>query len=78
MGRTCIESPTVSQQDEYSNSKALTEALEQRKSNSWTPVGPTKDRVSSPNQLYWMFLGRSLHKVWGTYSTRPLFGVLFE
>ena len=26
--------------------------LEQQKSNSWTPVGPTKDRASSPNQRY--------------------------
>ena len=24
---------------------------EQKKSNSWTPVGPTKDRSSNPNQL---------------------------
>ena len=44
------------------NSKTLTETLEQHKSNSWTPMGPTKDRASSPNQLYWkLFLGRSLY-----------------
>ena len=29
--------------------------LEQKKSNSWTPVGPTKDRSSSPNQLCLQF-----------------------
>ena len=37
------------------NSKTLTETLEQQKSNSWTPVGPTKDRASSSNQQYWKF-----------------------
>ena len=41
-------------------------------SNSWTPMGPTKDRQSRPNQLYWKFLGRSLHKVWGTTSRRAI------
>ena len=43
------------------NSKTNTETLEQQKSNSWTPVGPTKDKALSPNQLDWKFLGRSLH-----------------
>ena len=53
----------VMQRDEYS-----IETLEQKKSNSCTPVGPTKDRVSSPNQLDWMFLRRSLHWVLGPTS----------
>ena len=26
---------------------------EQQKSNSWTPVGPTKDKSSNPSQLNW-------------------------
>ena len=38
-------------QDRVLNSKTNTETLEQKKSNSWIPVGPTKDRLSSPNQL---------------------------
>ena len=29
------------------------ETLEQQKSNSWIPVGPTKDRSSGPSQLTW-------------------------
>ena len=32
------------------------ETLEQQKFNSWTPMGSTKDRTSSPNQLDWKFL----------------------
>ena len=32
---------------QQTNSKTL----EQQKTNSWTPVGPTNDRSSSPNQL---------------------------
>ena len=31
----------------------LSETLEQQKSNSWTPVGPIKDRSSGPKQLNW-------------------------
>ena len=38
-----------------------TETLERQKSNSWTPVGPIKDKALSSNQLDWKFLGRSLH-----------------
>ena len=41
------------------NSKTNTETQEQQNSNSWTPLGPTKDRKSSPNQLDWKLLGRS-------------------
>ena len=33
-------------------SKTNTERLEQRQSNSWTPVDSTKVRVSNHNQLY--------------------------
>ena len=50
--------------DKYSKSKTNTETLEQQKSNSWTPVGRTIDRASSPNKLNWKFLGRSLLQVW--------------
>ena len=39
------------------------ETQEQQKSNSWTPVGPTKDRVSSPNQLKWRCLGLFLRQL---------------
>ena len=44
---------STKQQDQHWNAG-------QQKSNSWTPVGPTKDRASSPSQLNWKLLGRSL------------------
>ena len=48
-------------QDQYN-----TETLEQQKSNSWTAMGPTKDRLSSPNQLRGLkFLDRGHNYVWG-------------
>ena len=37
------------------NTQQQDRTLEQQKSNSWTPVGPTKDRASSPSQLSWKF-----------------------
>ena len=36
--------------------------LVQQKSNSWTLVGPAKDRASNPHQFRWKFLGRYLTK----------------
>ena len=39
-------------QDEYSTARPGA-ALEQQKSNSWTPVGPTKDKASSSSQFNW-------------------------
>ena len=36
------------------SSKTNTETLKQQKSNTWTPMGPTQDRISSPNQLRFM------------------------
>ena len=41
-------------QDEYST-ETSSETLEQQNSNSWTPVGLTKDRSSGPSQLNWKF-----------------------
>ena len=46
--------------------------LKQQKSNSWIPVSPIKDRVTSPNQLNWKVLGRSLHLVWGPTRRRVI------
>ena len=40
------------------NSKINTETLEQKKSNSWTQVGPSKGKGSSFGQLLWKFLDR--------------------
>ena len=37
-------------QDEYSTANN-SETLQQQTSNSWTPVGPTKDKSSRPSQL---------------------------
>ena len=51
-------------QDKYSTAKLT---LEQQKSNSWTPVGPTKDRASSPNQLHWKLCAEAIIK----YEARP-------
>ena len=38
------------------------ETLEQQKSNSWTPVGPTKDRKSGPSQLNWKLYAGAIIK----------------
>ena len=38
------------------------ETLEQQKSNSWTPVGPTKDRSSGPSQLNWKLYAGAIIK----------------
>ena len=38
------------------------ETLEQQKSNSWTPVGPTKDRSLGPSQLYWKLYAGAIIK----------------
>ena len=42
------------------------ETLEQQKSNSWTLVGPTKDRSSGPSQLNWKLYAGAIIKseVW--------------
>ena len=34
----------------------------QQKSNSWTPVGPTKDRSSGPNQFNWKLYSGAIIK----------------
>ena len=36
--------------------------MEQQKSNSWTPVGPTKDRSSGPSQLNWKRFAGAIFK----------------
>ena len=38
------------------------EILEQQKSNSWAPVGPTKDRSSGPSQLNWKLYAGAIIK----------------
>ena len=38
------------------------ETLEQQKSNSWTPVGPTKERSSGPGQLNWKLCAGAIIK----------------
>ena len=38
------------------------ETLEQQKSNSWTPVTPTKDRPSGPSQLNWKLYAGAIIK----------------
>ena len=38
------------------------ETLEQQKSNSWTPVGPTKDRSSGTSQLNWKLYAGAIIK----------------
>ena len=38
------------------------ETLEQQKSNSWTPVGPTKDKSSGPSQLKWKLYAGAIIK----------------
>ena len=38
------------------------ETLGQQKSNSWTPVGPTKDRSSDPSQLNWKLYAGAIIK----------------
>ena len=43
------------------------ETLEQQKSNSWTPVGPTNDRSSGPSQLNRKLYAGAIIK----YETRP-------
>ena len=43
------------------------EMLEQQTSNSWTPVGPTKDRSSGPSQLNWKLYAGAIIK----YEARP-------
>ena len=50
------ENKTTTQQQ--TNSKTL----EQQKSNSWTPVGPTKDRSSGPSQLNWKLYAGTIIK----------------
>ena len=54
------------------NSKTNAETLGQQKSNSWTPMGPTKDRASSPDPLNWKFLGRSHHWDWSPIRRRAI------
>ena len=46
------------------------ETLEQQKSNSWTPVGPTKDRSLGPSQL--KALCQSQPLVWGPTHRRAI------
>ena len=46
-------------QDEYSKARP---PLELQKFSSWTPMGSTKDRSLSPNQLNWKYLGRAIIK----------------
>ena len=43
---------------QQTNSKTL----EQQKSKSWTPVGPTKDRSSGPSQLNWKLYAEAIIK----------------
>ena len=43
----------------------ITEMLKQKKTNSWTPVGPTRARALGANRLTEKYLGRSRHRVWG-------------
>ena len=46
------------------HSKTYTETLEQQKSNSWTPVGPTKDRASSLNLIESFLAGTIIKPTW--------------
>ena len=41
------------EQQKSTQQQTNSETLEQQNSDSWTPVGPTKDRSSGPNQLNW-------------------------
>ena len=43
---------TEMKQNEYST-ETHSETLESQTSNSWTPMGPTKDRSSRPSQFNW-------------------------
>ena len=40
------------------------ETLEEQKTNSWTPVGPTKDRSSGPSQLNWKLYAGGIITHW--------------
>ena len=44
------------------NTQQQDRTLEQQKSNRWTPVGPTKDRTSSPSQLNWKLYAAAIIK----------------
>ena len=44
-------------QDEYSTANQLWNA-----GNSWTPVGPNKDRSSGPSQFNWKFYAGAIIK----------------
>ena len=41
----------------------ITEMLKQKKTNNWTPVGPTKAKASGSNRLTYKSIGRSRHRV---------------
>ena len=41
----------------------INEMLKQKKTNSWTPVGPTRARASGTNRLTLKSLGQSRHRV---------------
>ena len=47
----------------------ITEMRKWKKTNSWTPVGPTRARASSTNR-FTSSLGRSHHRVWGSTHRR--------
>ena len=47
-------------QDKLLNSKTTTVTLGQQMPNSWTPVGPIKDRASRHNLLKWKFMAGAI------------------
>ena len=43
--------------------QGIIEMLKQKKTNSWTPVGPTRARASGTNRLTLKSLGRCRHRM---------------